>query len=41
MSFLRVAVAKDSSDVHFSDSSVDERNGGHRGTETHQHHHPS
>lgn len=38
---LRVAVAKDSSDVHFSYSCIDQRNCGHLWAKTHQHHHTS
>lgn len=37
--FLRVAVAENSSDVHFSHSSMDQRNIGHLSAETHQRHH--
>lgn len=39
--FLRVAVTENSSDVHLSYSSVDQRNSGHLRAETHQHHHAS
>lgn len=39
--FLRIAVAENSSDVHFSYCSIDQRNSGHFSTETHQHHHTS
>lgn len=37
--FLRIAVAKNPSDVHLSYSSIYQRNGGHLRTKTHQHHH--
>lgn len=39
--FLRVAVAENSSDVHFSEGSIDQRNRGHVSTDTHQRHHAS
>lgn len=39
--FLRVAVAENPSDVHFSDSSIHQRNIDHLRAETHHHHHPS